>query len=136
MFPWIAQLIELLPHFARLVPALERFLQSKGGGDEASRQAMAEAADGLRGDLALTAEKLQHEMAQLTASHAGIYRQLNEQSEKIATLGGSMRSIEATFDTMERRTRRIEKRLGMLIALVLGCGLLLVAAIVVELLHR
>ena len=93
MFPWIAQLIELLPHFARLVPALERFLQSKGGGDEAGRRAFADAAEGLRGDLTQTAEKLHHDMAQVTAAHAGLYRQLNEQSEKIAELGAAMRFV-------------------------------------------
>jgi chromosome segregation ATPase len=136
MWPALAQLLELLPHFARLVPALERFLQSKGGNDEASRRALAEVAEGLRGDLALTAEKLQHDLAQVTSSHAGLYRQLNEQSEKMAELSSAMRSIEATFDTMERRTRRIEKRLGNLIFLAFGCTVLLVAAIVVELLHR
>ncbi|MES2393634.1 MAG: hypothetical protein V4555_18495 [Acidobacteriota bacterium] len=136
MWPAIAQLLELLPHFARLAPALDRFLRQNGANDETTRKALAETADGLRADLQHVADKLHSELQQTTASHTGIYRQINEQSEKIAELGSTMRGIEATFDTMERRTRRIEKRLGTLIFLVFGCGVLLVAAIVVEVVRR
>jgi methyl-accepting chemotaxis protein len=136
MWPALPQLLELLPHFARLAPALDRFLQQRSGNDEATRQALAETTDGLRTELQHVADRLHSEIAQTTASHTGIYRQINEQSEKIAEMGSTMRSIEATFDTMERRTRRIEKRLGKLIALCAGCMVLLVIAIVVGLVRR
>lgn len=135
MWPALAQLLELLPHFARLTPALDRFLQQKSGNDEATRRALAETADGLRADLQHVADKLHSELQQTTASHTGIYRQINEQSEKIEAMGSTMRSIEATFDTMERRTRRIERALVRVMCASVFVGLLLVALIVMEMAH-
>ena len=57
----------------------DKFFQSKTAGEEANRKAMDAMAEGLRGDL-----------GQVTASHAGLYRQLNDQSEKLAEI-----SVEA-----------------------------------------
>ena len=67
---WPKALLELAPHLVRLVPAANNFFQNKSAGDEANRKALEDIAEGLRGDL-----------GQVTASHAGLYRQLNEQSE-------------------------------------------------------
>ena len=47
----LAQLIELAPHIARLLPTADRFLQSKVAGDEATRAALAKFGDEIRADI-------------------------------------------------------------------------------------
>jgi septal ring factor EnvC (AmiA/AmiB activator) len=97
----LAQLIELAPHITRLVPAADRFLNTKTASEEASRNAMQQMAEGLRGDL-----------GQVTASHAGLYRQLNEQSEKLAGIAADARATRAAVDLLEDRLARMEKLQG------------------------
>jgi septal ring factor EnvC (AmiA/AmiB activator) len=109
----LAQLIELAPHITRLLPLADRFFQSKSAEAEASRTAMEQMADGLRGDL-----------GQVTASHAGLYRQLNDQSEKLSTLSADLRSVKASVESVEAQLNLIEKRLtalkgGLIIVLLL-----------------
>lgn len=103
MWPALAQLLELLPHFTRLIPALDRFVQSKSTSDEANRQAFASMTEGLRTDL-----------GQVAAAHAGLYRQLNDQSEKLATVASSVAAVQLSADSLEARMTGIEGRLTRL----------------------
>jgi len=105
----LAQIIELAPHITRLLPLADRFFQSKSAEAEASRTAMEQMAEGLRGDL-----------GQVTASHAGLYRQLNDQSEKLSSLSADTRSIKANQDALDARVAALEKaaaRTNLLLAL-------------------
>jgi septal ring factor EnvC (AmiA/AmiB activator) len=123
----ISQLIELAPHAARLLPMADRFFQSKTADAEASRTAMEQMAEGLRGDL-----------GQVTASHAGLYRQLNEQSEKLTTLSSDLHSTKLSVDSADARLTRIEARISTaFIAIALGFAMLMIICVllVVILLH-
>ena len=109
----LAQLIELAPHITRLVPLADRFFQSKTAGEEANRRAMDAMTEGLRGDL-----------GQVTASHAGLYRQLNEQSEKITAAAADLEAVKESVASLQARLARMEKAQGkqtlyLLIVLVL-----------------
>jgi septal ring factor EnvC (AmiA/AmiB activator) len=101
----LAQLIEL----ARLLPLADRFFQSKSAEAEASRTAMEQMADGLRGDL-----------GQVTASHAGLYRQLNDQSEKLSTLSADLRSTKQLIESSDARMAELEKQIKGLHGLLVG----------------
>jgi septal ring factor EnvC (AmiA/AmiB activator) len=104
-----AQLIELAPHVSRLLPLADRFFQSKSAEAEASRTAMEQMAEGLRGDL-----------GQVTASHAGLYRQLNDQSEKLSTLSADLRSTRQLVESSEARMADLEKQIKGLRGLLVG----------------
>jgi septal ring factor EnvC (AmiA/AmiB activator) len=124
----IAQLIELAPHVSRLLPMADRFLNAKTADAEASRSAMQQMAEGLRGDL-----------GQVTASHAGLYRQLNEQSEKLSELSSDVATVKRSVESLDPRLTRLEQqnsRLTVLLglSLVLLAGLLVLAVIL--LLHH
>jgi len=124
----ISQLIELLPHVSRLLPMADRFLNAKTADAEASRSAMQQMAEGLRGDL-----------GQVTASHAGLYRQLNEQSEKLSELSSDVATVKRSVESLDPRLTRLEQqnsRLTVLLglSLVLLAGLLVLAVIL--LLHH
>ncbi len=119
----LSQLIELAPHITRLLPMADRFLQSKTASEEAARNAMEQMADGLRGDL-----------GQVTASHAGLYRQLNDQSEKLSNIAADLHSTKLSAEAMEARLANLERHstsqrrslLAILLLLLAMCILLAV----------
>jgi septal ring factor EnvC (AmiA/AmiB activator) len=123
MWPKLTQLLEFVPHIARLIPIADRFLQSKTASDEATRDAMEQMTESLRGDL-----------GRVTASHAGIYRQLNDQSEKLSTIAGDVHAARLSTESLEGRIARLEaqfSKLWLSLAVVL---LLLVAVCVLSVL--
>ena len=104
-----AQLIELAPHVSRLLPMADRFLNAKTADAEASRSAMQQMAEGLRGDL-----------GQVTASHAGLYRQLNEQSEKLSDLSTDVAALRHASTTIESRLDSAERQNRLILGLLFG----------------
>jgi len=115
----IAQLIELAPHVSRLLPMADRFLNAKTADAEASRSAMQQMAEGLRGDL-----------GQVTASHAGLYRQLNEQSGKLSELSSDVSTVKRSVESLDPRLTRLEQQNSRL-TLLLGLSLVLLAGLLV-----
>jgi septal ring factor EnvC (AmiA/AmiB activator) len=87
----------------------DRFLQSKTADTEASRSAMEQMAEGLRGDL-----------GQVTAAHAGLYRQLNEQSEKLSTVAIDIRATRLSLEPLEARISTLETALASNRKLLVG----------------
>jgi len=117
----ITTLIELAPHITRLIPQADRFFNSKSAEADASRTAMEQMAEGLRGDL-----------GQVTASHAGLYRQLNEQSAKLTEITDGQRAINTSIASLEMRLTQLETKTTSLYRLVafglIAIGLLLIVA--------
>ncbi len=113
----ISSLIELAPHITRLVPLADRFFNSKSAEADASRTAMEQMAEGLRGDL-----------GQVTASHAGLYRQLNDQSVQLSAVAADVRGVKLSADSLEARMTRVEAQIVRLTQLV-GIALLMLAAL-------
>ena len=113
----ISSLIELAPHVARLVPMADRFFNSKSAEADASRTAMEQMAEGLRGDL-----------GQVTASHAGLYRQLNDLSVQVSAVAADVRAVKLSTDSLEVRMTRLETQTTRLTQL-LSVALFLLAAL-------
>ncbi len=123
----ISQLIELAPHITRLLPMADRFFDSKTADADASRTAMQQMAEGLRGDL-----------GQVTAAHAGLYRQLNDQSEKLSNIAldlssakRSAEAVDARLATLERQSRN-QQTLLLIILLVLFAVCILLAVLLLH----
>jgi hypothetical protein len=79
-------LFELLPHITRLVPMADRYFSTKTASEKATEAAMVAMADGVRGDL-----------GQVTKAHAGLYKQLQEQSAQIAEVVDEVKRIGPTM---------------------------------------
>jgi septal ring factor EnvC (AmiA/AmiB activator) len=124
----LAQLIELAPHITRLIPMADRFLQSKSSADEANRAALDQTTAGMRSDL-------QTAVGQITSSHAGIYRQLNEQGERIAELNANTRSMHASVEALESHLQRTERALRLQSVLLVAAIVLLLTLILIVLLR-
>jgi len=125
---WPKMLFELVPHIARLVPVADKFFQSKTAGEEANRKAMEAMADGLRGDL-----------GQVTAAHAGLYRQLNDHSEKLVEISAETRAARAAAEAAEARIANLERRLDrvavLLIIVTVIAVILLILTIILVVRH-
>ncbi len=126
----IAQLFELLPHISRLVPMADRFLTSKAAAEKANETALAAMAEGVRGDL-----------GQVTKAHAGLYRQLQEQSAQITEVGEEVKRTRLSVEQHEHRMETLEQRmisLGWWVKLGVSLLVVLVAvviALLVQMLH-
>jgi len=119
----ISSLIELAPHITRLVPLADRFFQSKSADAEASRTAMEQMAAGLRGDL-----------GQVTASHAGLYRQLNDQSEKLSNIAADVHASRLTTDALEARLTHLEQQISQLWLISAAAVVLLIVVSILSIL--
>jgi hypothetical protein len=117
----IAQLFELLPHITRLVPMADKYLSSKTASEKANEAAMAAMAEGVRGDL-----------GQVTKAHAGLYRQLQEQSAQIAEVLGEVKVARLSVEQDEQRMVMLESNVASLGWWVkVGVSLLVVLVVVV-----
>jgi multidrug resistance efflux pump len=83
----LAQLFELLPHIARVVPMADKYFSSKANTEKATETAMVAMAEGLRGDL-----------GQVTKAHAGLYKELQEQSAQIAEITNEVRQVKEALE--------------------------------------
>jgi ABC-type transporter Mla subunit MlaD len=117
----IAQLFELLPHISRLVPMADRYFSTKTASEKATEAAMAAMADGVRGDL-----------GQVTKAHAGLYRQLQDQSAQIAQVFEEVKQTRQSIEQHEHRMVALESNVASLGWWVkAGVSLLTVLAVVI-----
>src|SRR5258707_15810555 len=126
----IAQLFELLPHITRLVPMADKYLSSKTASEKANEAAMAAMAEGVRGDL-----------GQVTKAHAGLYRQLQEQSTQITEVGEEVKRTRLSIEQHEHKMTAFESKVtslewwikgGVSLLVVLGA---VIIGLLVHLMH-
>src|SRR5271156_5548847 len=99
----IAQLFELLPHISRLIPMADRYLSTKTASEKANEAAMAAMAEGVRGDL-----------GQVTKAHAGLYRQLQDQSAQIAQVSEDVKRTRVAVEQHDHRMEALDQRITSL----------------------
>jgi septal ring factor EnvC (AmiA/AmiB activator) len=94
------QFLELIPHLTRLLPHIDRLIQQRAVNDDVQKKNLEQfqqMTEGLRSDL-----------AQATASHASLYRQLNEQGEKMSELAADLHDSRTTLQSAEARIEKLE----------------------------
>ena len=118
----LAQLIELAPYIARMLPDGRPVPAVRVANDEATRAALAKFGDDVRADI-----------NRVTASHEGIYRQLNEQGERFAQLTEQMTAVRTAAESAEERVAALEQRVSMssaLLAILLPLNVILLALVI------
>src|SRR5271154_4574008 len=95
----LLQLFELMPHISRLVPMADKYFSSKTATEKATEAAMVAMADGVRGDL-----------GQVTKAHAGLYRQLQEQSAQITDVAEEVKRARLSIEQHDHRLETLEQR--------------------------
>jgi phage shock protein A len=123
----IAQLFELLPHITRLVPMADKYLSSKTASEKATESAMAAMAEGVRGDL-----------GQVTRAHAGLYRQLQDQSAQITEVAEEVKRARLAVEQHDHRMTALESQmtsLSLWIKAGVSALVVLVVAVLFLLIH-
>ena len=124
----LAQLIELAPHITRLIPLADRFLSSRGAGDEAAQAQLTQLSAEIRSTLDTT-------VAQVTQANAGIHRQLNEQGERLAQLNTELSTTRAALeekaDALDRRMKQMERSARLQAIFTIIAAVLLIVILVV-----
>jgi hypothetical protein len=115
----IAQLFELLPHITRIVPMADKYFSSRTASEKATEAAMAAMAEGVRGDL-----------GQVTKAHAGLYRQLQDQSAQIGLVSEEVKLARAAAERDQHRMETLESKVAGLGLWVKG-GVSLLAVLLV-----
>jgi len=117
----IAQLFELLPHITRLVPMADRYFSTRTASEKATEAAMVAMAEGVRGDL-----------GQVSKAHAGLYRQLQEQSAQISLLSEDLKRARLAVEQHDHRLGAIESLIASLgLWLKAGISVLAVLGVVI-----
>ncbi|MFC6646735.1 hypothetical protein ACFQBQ_14300 [Granulicella cerasi] len=120
----IPQLLELLPHVSRLVPMADRFLQSRSGNDEETRNSL---------------DALRVEVSKTLHAHESVYRQMNEQSERIDLAVSEVRTARVALVATEERIAGLENKvasLRVLVAMSFAMTVVLVVMMIVLLVRR
>jgi chromosome segregation ATPase len=95
---WPKMLLELLPHFARLVPMADKFFATRTASERAQEAALAALAEEVRGQL-----------GKATQTHTGIYRQLQDQSRQVSEMAVEVTKTRMAIDSVEARVTKLEK---------------------------
>ena len=117
-------LLEILPHFSRLVPVWDKYIAGRNDSDKALEGAMATLSGDVRGQLRHVAEE-----------QAGIRGQLQEQSKQVAQVAVDVARTRMGLESVEERVARLEKTAAVTIRL-LWVTLGLLAVVVVLLILR
>ena len=124
-------LLELLPHFTRLLPVADKYFSSRSASDKAHEAALAGLAEEVRAGLGPIAE-----------AQAGIGDQLHEQSAKLAEIAVDASRARTAVEGVEDRVAQLEKTAGTAVKLLTATLAAVVALLgttlflLVELLHR
>ncbi len=116
---WPKILLELLPHFTRLVPVADKYFSSRGDEDKAHTAALAALGEEVRGGLGRVDEV-----------HAGLQQALKEQGEQIAEAGVEATRARMAVEAVEQRVAKLERRAKATLMVAEACFILLVAAVV------
>ena len=106
----------------------DRYFSQKSASEKANEAAMLAMAEGVRGDL-----------GQVTKAHAGLYRQLQEQSAQIAEVGEEAKRTRLVIEVVENRMTVIEQRIntiGMWVKLGLSITVVLLVMLITLLMRR
>lgn len=99
---WPKLLLELLPHFARIMPIADKYFSSRSASDKAQQEAMAALAADLKSGL-----------AQAAVARADLDRQLHQQIQdqgsQIAQAAVEVTRVRLGVESLEARITKLEK---------------------------
>ncbi len=133
---WPKALLELLPHLTRLVPMLNRYFQSRGATDDATRLALERKLDEV-------STALRKDIAEASAAlpTADIARQLKDHGKSLSEIAAGTRAMQSQTETFATRLNALESRNGTLTALlaftlVLTIAICILLIVILVKLHR
>lgn len=114
---WPKLLLELLPHFSRLIPAADKYLSGRGDADKAHTEA-----------IGVLGTSVRAQIAEVSEVQAGLGRQLQEQGEQVAEIAVDVARARMGVESVEARVAKLEKTLRATVIL-LSVALVLLAVV-------
>lgn len=112
---WPKILLELLPHFTRVLPLADKYFSNRGDQDKAHAAALTALGDEVRGGLGRVDEV-----------HAGLQQALKEQGEQIAEVGVEATRARMGVESVEARITKLERTAGIAMRAAVAAVVLLV----------
>ena len=122
---WPKLLLELLPHFSRLVPAADKYLSGRGAADKAHTEAIGTLGTSVRAQI-----------AEVSEAQAGLGRQLQEQGQQVAEIAVDVARARMGVESVEARVAKLEKTLRGAVILLSVALVLLVVVVTLVVVHR
>jgi len=116
---WPKILLELLPHFTRVLPLAARYFSSRGEEDKAHAVALASLGEEVHGSL-----------ERIDEVHAGLQDALKTQGEQIAEVGVEAARARMAAEQLEQRVAKLERRAKATLMVAEAGFVLLVVAVV------
>jgi hypothetical protein len=114
---WPKLLLNLLPHFSRLLPVADKYLARISANEKAQAAALTALAADVGG-----------QMGQVTEAQAGLSRQLQEQAAQVADMAVDVARARMGIESVEERVAKLEKTLRLVVGLLVA--VLVLAAMV------
>jgi len=111
-------LLDLLPHFTRLVPLADKYFSGRGAEDKAHAAALAALGEQLRTGLSAADE-----------TNAGLQQALKAQGEQIAEVGVEATRARMAVESVEQRVAKLERRATATLMVAEAGVILLVVAV-------
>lgn len=123
---WPRMLLELLPHFTRLMPMADKYLASRGANDKAQAAAFATLAEDVRGQVGPMHEACEGMQRQMV-EHS---KQMTELAVDVTRTRMGMESAEARIAKLEKSAVMTQRLLGAVVALLVIAFVLLTILVV------
>jgi hypothetical protein len=111
---WPKLLLDLLPHFSRLLPVADKYLARISANEKAQAAALTALAADVRGEL-----------GQVGEAQAGLSRQLQDQGAQVAEIAVDVARARMGVESVEARVAKLEKTLGLVVKLLVVAVVLL-----------
>lgn len=116
---WPKILLELLPHFTRVLPLADKYFSNRGDQDKAHAAALSALGEEMRGGLGHVDEV-----------HAGLKDALKAQGEQIAEVGVEATRARMAVESVEARVAKLERTAATAKGIAVVSLVLLVGAVV------
>jgi chromosome segregation ATPase len=111
-------LLEVLPHFARLVPVADKYLSSRTSAEQAHEAAFV-----------AFSEEVRNGMGRLASEQESLRRQVQEQSAQLSELAVETTRVRLGMENVEARMAKLEKSATLALGL-LGTALALLVVLI------
>jgi hypothetical protein len=104
---WPKLLLDLLPHFSRLMPMADKYLAGRSASEKAQEAALA----ALSGDV-------RKQMGRMSEAQAGLGRLVQEQGTQISEIAVDVARTRMGIESLEERTAKLERSMGLAVRLL------------------
>ena len=104
---WPKLLLDLLPHFSRLLPVADKYLARISANEKAEAEA-----------LAVLSADVRKQTGRLIEAQAGLGRLVQEQSTQIAGIAVDVARTRMGIESLEERIAKLERSMGLVVRLL------------------